>query len=105
MISATEAKKIADRQSVIVDAYIERVIAPRVEAAAEVGELNCTVVIGSDTVYKSISPTPFENDVMWKLATLGYQVSLGRIGEEYVMFDEDDVSVTYRNYGYKISWK
>lgn len=105
MISATEAKKLADRTSVIVNKYIEDNIGPRVKAAAEAGQLQCTLVVDSDVVYISITPTPFQNDVMWKLATLGYRVAFGRIGEEYVIVDDDDTSTTYKNYGYKISWE
>lgn len=104
MISANEARRIADRSTKRMDEFIENVILPTIMEKAEEGLYECDYIVGSIPVNRVIpEPTDFEEHIATKLCGLGYLLTYGRIGGEYVPEDERRNEL-YKRYGYRISW-
>lgn len=108
MISAKEAREMYEKSNARIAKYLETDVEPHVLKAVEVGKCQCSVYIGAEPSYKSISPNPFQQSVIEELKKLGYRVRFGSFGEKYVprglADDHDGSGPEHTNYGFEISW-
>jgi hypothetical protein len=111
MITAKQAYALFEPAGKEVNNYLKYTVEPKVTRAAETGNRNVTIFLGSIPVYE-IQNLKRELDSLYvaasnKLKELGYAVEIQVYGEKYCpsgLADDDGNGPQYMNYGLYIGW-
>lgn len=108
MINAKAAKELYDKSGAEVDAYLKNNLEKAVMDAAKAGSRSLFHFLGSEEVFKNVTPTPIQKQIMNKLIELGYTVKFSsKDGDVYVprgLADDNGKGPLYQNYGLEIGW-
>jgi len=106
MITAKEALALYDATGVEVKQFLDDKVLQPVKDAAMSGKRECTVHLGSNQ-YQPPMITKVVEGACFELKRLGYMVSYGFYGEEYVprgLADDYGEGPKHRNYGITVRW-
>lgn len=91
MITAKEAKELYHQSDVQVNNFLFAEVEPKVKAAANIGERQCGVFVGSKSSEDSIPEfSPIVQNAIRELRRLGYAVT--------------QTNPTLHHYGFIVSW-
>lgn len=110
MITAKEAVALFDHAGKEVDDYLKYTVEPKVVKAAETGNRNVTIFLGSvavscNNLYGIVDKITIAAKA--KLTELGYIADIYTYGEAYVpkgLSNDDGRGPQHKNYGLHIKW-
>lgn len=107
MITAAQAKELYDQSGAEVNDFLTHKVEKYIRDAAMAGKRSVFVLVDSEETWKTITPSPFNRQVIDKLKELGYTAKFGRDGESYVprgLADDNGNGPKHTNVGYTIGW-